>query len=153
MNKAYIDIEKCIGCGDCIETCPRDCIELIDGKARIREDDCLGCMACENICPANAINMVVEADIIREPEQVENRTSIEKSESTPLIKSSTVKKAGKFLLNSSLALLTSPRVWRAIFGRSSSSGRRQGKSSGTSSLGRGPGQGRGRNRRHRGRMI
>lgn len=152
MNKAFIEIEKCIGCGECIDACPRGCIELIDGKAQISEEDCVGCMACERVCTENAIIQVVEAEIIGDPDQGEDRTRIKRSKSAPLIKSSTVKKVGKFLLNSSLALLTSPRVWRAIFGEKGSY-RRQDRTEGISNYGRGPGKGRGQNRRRRRKSI
>ena len=152
MNKANIDMQKCIGCGNCVDACPRGCIEIVDGRAQIKEADCVGCMVCERVCPEDAISLIVKAEIIQESEQVENRTSFERSESTPLIKSSTVRKVGKFLLNSSLALLSSPRVWRAILGRNGSGGG-QGKSGGISTCGRGSGKGRGRNRQRRGRTI
>ena len=58
----YIDSQKCIGCGQCVEHCPLDTLRLgKEGKAVIAyPEDCMTCYQCERICPVNAI--VVEPD-------------------------------------------------------------------------------------------
>ncbi len=53
---AVVDPDKCTGCGDCVEVCPSDCIELND-KAKVIEEDCIDCGACEGECPVGAITM------------------------------------------------------------------------------------------------
>ncbi|MCD6457330.1 MAG: 4Fe-4S binding protein [Thermoproteales archaeon] len=58
MPQPIIDLEKCTGCGTCVETCPSGVLELKDGKAHVvNADDCLGCHACESVCPESAITV------------------------------------------------------------------------------------------------
>lgn len=54
---AVVDREKCDGCKTCIESCPNQAIELVDGKAQVKAEDCIECEACVNSCPNNAISM------------------------------------------------------------------------------------------------
>ncbi len=46
--------DLCDGCEECLESCPYDAIEMIDGKAWINEN-CTLCMACIEACPLEAI--------------------------------------------------------------------------------------------------
>lgn len=52
----YIDPKLCDGCGECMDVCPKDCIE---GKAKyihmIDDFDCTKCGKCIEACPADAI--------------------------------------------------------------------------------------------------
>ncbi len=51
-----INVEKCIGCGICANTCKQNAIEIIDGKAKVvRESSCDGIGNCLPVCPVNAI--------------------------------------------------------------------------------------------------
>lgn len=50
-----INIEKCIGCGQCVNDCfPKD-IELIEGKAKINNIACIKCGHCIAVCPKDAV--------------------------------------------------------------------------------------------------
>lgn len=49
-----VNEEKCIGCGACVDRCPFDAIEMINGKAVIGEA-CRICGACIKVCPVEAI--------------------------------------------------------------------------------------------------
>ena len=50
------DVEKCVGCGRCIEVCPHGVFDLDDRKAQIVDKDaCMECGACALNCPAKAI--------------------------------------------------------------------------------------------------
>ncbi|MGD9932064.1 MAG: 4Fe-4S binding protein [Mangrovibacterium sp.] len=55
-NFPSVNSEICIGCGRCIDLCPREAITLKDGKAFIDEDNCMGCGVCEKKCPVGAIS-------------------------------------------------------------------------------------------------
>lgn len=54
---AQIDADKCTGCGECVESCPLDAIELQDDKAVVDEDVCGDCGACVDVCPSEAISV------------------------------------------------------------------------------------------------
>ena len=55
--KAEVDLEKCTGCGLCVDVCAVSAIELKEEKAVIG-DDCVGCGQCEQECPNGAITLV-----------------------------------------------------------------------------------------------
>jgi len=68
-----IDLEKCTACGQCIEECPRDIIELVNSKQEVTtkcrsllkgskvknvcEVGCIACTLCAQECPVDAITM------------------------------------------------------------------------------------------------
>jgi len=52
---AFVDEDKCIGCGLCVEGCAYSAIELIDGKAKVNEALCKGCGLCNATCRSGAI--------------------------------------------------------------------------------------------------
>lgn len=51
-----VDREKCIGCESCVAVCPTGAMEMLDGKAHVKEDECISCGACVNECPVEAIS-------------------------------------------------------------------------------------------------
>ena len=50
-----IDSESCSGCGDCLQNCPYDAIEIINNKAVIDQSKCKQCGDCVVVCPEGAI--------------------------------------------------------------------------------------------------
>ncbi len=53
---AVVEAAECVGCGDCIPTCPYSAISRDgDGKAEINAALCHGCGTCVATCPAGAI--------------------------------------------------------------------------------------------------
>jgi heterodisulfide reductase subunit A len=53
---AEVDQVKCVGCGECIPTCPYAAITRnADGKAEINPALCHGCGTCVATCPSGAI--------------------------------------------------------------------------------------------------
>jgi len=53
-----LDVDKCIGCGRCLEVCPHGVFEIADNKALIVDRDaCMECGACALNCPANALEV------------------------------------------------------------------------------------------------
>lgn len=58
-----IDSGKCMGCLECIDFCPVDCILDEGGVARIDEDECVECGVClrAGVCPSDALFMPEES--------------------------------------------------------------------------------------------
>ncbi|MGE5612863.1 MAG: FAD-binding protein [Bacillota bacterium] len=54
MADIRINLEKCIGCGICIKSCPYNAIKVVDKKAVILEN-CVLCGACVSSCKFKAI--------------------------------------------------------------------------------------------------
>ncbi len=51
-----IDLEKCTGCGICVEFCTRGVLALLGGHAEaVALDKCTVCRLCELRCPEPAI--------------------------------------------------------------------------------------------------
>ncbi len=50
-----VDLERCTGCGDCLDVCPVEAISMNNGKAWIDSETCLACEACAQVCPMDAI--------------------------------------------------------------------------------------------------
>jgi ferredoxin len=54
---AKIDKDTCTGCGNCVDECPSDAIQMADEKAVVDEGGCIDCAACVDVCPTEAISM------------------------------------------------------------------------------------------------
>lgn len=58
MYVVKIDTEKCQGCGECIDICPSEVLELKDEKAVVANpDECSGCESCVEVCEEDAITV------------------------------------------------------------------------------------------------
>jgi heterodisulfide reductase subunit A len=55
-EKAYVIVDLCNGCGECVDICPVNAIKMENGKAKIDPFQCVGCGACVPICPVEAID-------------------------------------------------------------------------------------------------
>jgi NAD-dependent dihydropyrimidine dehydrogenase PreA subunit len=59
MVEIKVDVEKCDGCGTCVDVCPVGVFEIRQGKSVVvNPDECLACRACEVQCPSGAIEIV-----------------------------------------------------------------------------------------------
>ena len=55
-NKAVVQKDDCVGCGQCAELCRFDAVVMQDGTASISHLNCEGCGVCVALCPAKAID-------------------------------------------------------------------------------------------------
>ena len=60
----WIDIERCTGCGACLEVCPVSAISLVGDRAHIDEEICTACGACVEVCREDAIQPVIRGEIV-----------------------------------------------------------------------------------------
>ncbi|MHA1798145.1 MAG: 4Fe-4S binding protein [Candidatus Helarchaeota archaeon] len=64
-GKLTLDVEKCSGCGNCVDICPM-LIPILDKemkKIRLRKPEtCINCKACINQCPTNALSLTPETE-------------------------------------------------------------------------------------------
>jgi Fe-S-cluster-containing hydrogenase component 2 len=51
--------DLCLGCGLCVESCPRQAISIISATAQINQDRCNQCHICLDVCPQGAITELV----------------------------------------------------------------------------------------------
>ncbi|MBU0927507.1 MAG: 4Fe-4S dicluster domain-containing protein [Spirochaetes bacterium] len=71
-----IAIERCAGCGMCVDACPVEAVALVSAedprrpkrrKAEVREDSCLGCGLCVRACPTGALSLRARAERVFTP--------------------------------------------------------------------------------------
>jgi len=62
MNKTVIiDEELCVGCGACVELCPKKILYIYEKNGKCKVTDELKCdrlRGCEKVCPVNAIKII-----------------------------------------------------------------------------------------------
>lgn len=51
----WVDKDKCIGCGDCVDECPVNTIFIKDEKAEIDMEGCIRCGKCHDVCTEDAV--------------------------------------------------------------------------------------------------
>ena len=59
QKKSPIITDKCVGCGDCEEICPKEAAKVNGELAKIDYSKCIQCFCCHEICPENAIKLGV----------------------------------------------------------------------------------------------
>jgi ferredoxin len=52
-----VDMDKCMGCGACVDTCPVSALEIVGDKVKCDEDTCVDCGACTGVCPVEALSL------------------------------------------------------------------------------------------------
>lgn len=52
-----VELDRCNGCGACVESCPQGAPALISGKAHFASSLCIGCQTCVDVCPTGAIQV------------------------------------------------------------------------------------------------
>ena len=63
--RAVVDLEKCTGCGQCVDLCAFGALSLQSGQPVVNQFLCEGCGTCEVVCPAQAVRLkpVVNAQL------------------------------------------------------------------------------------------
>jgi len=57
MGAVKIISEKCIGCEQCVVTCPFEALYMKDGKVLVYPEKCRECRKCIPVCPSEALYM------------------------------------------------------------------------------------------------
>ncbi len=63
--RIVVNLDRCTGCGQCIESCPFTAIVMQEGKAFINEY-CQFCRTCLSVCPEGAIIEIIEEGDVKE---------------------------------------------------------------------------------------
>jgi NAD-dependent dihydropyrimidine dehydrogenase PreA subunit len=59
-KKSPIITDKCVGCGECEEICPKGAAKVDGDMARIDYLKCIRCFCCHEVCPENAIKLGIK---------------------------------------------------------------------------------------------
>ena len=59
---AVVDVDLCIGCGDCLERCQFGALTVPDDLLLVDAGCCVGCGLCVTVCPTEALSMARRAE-------------------------------------------------------------------------------------------
>lgn len=49
---------SCLGFGDCVQVCPFDAMQTVDGLVQVDSTKCTGCGMCVRACPRNSLELI-----------------------------------------------------------------------------------------------
>jgi NAD-dependent dihydropyrimidine dehydrogenase PreA subunit len=69
---AVADRETCIGCGDCLDRCQMDALEMDGETVKVIQEYCIGCGNCVSQCPSGSLSLArsEEVEPPKKPEQI-----------------------------------------------------------------------------------
>ena len=57
VRRPAVDRARCTACGECVRSCPRKCIRMVNGRIKIDLSGCISCFCCSEMCPSKAIGV------------------------------------------------------------------------------------------------
>lgn len=57
LSKPVFIKDKCIGCGECMRSCPPKAIVMKNRKPVVKLSKCIRCFCCQELCPAKAVEI------------------------------------------------------------------------------------------------
>lgn len=64
MKQVIINKDICCGCEACMDICPYDAIEMVNGKATFCLESCFLCGHCLAVCPVDCVQVIGMEDIL-----------------------------------------------------------------------------------------
>ncbi len=60
VTKGYSINAQRSACGSCLKHCPQGCIKIVNNRAKINQNNCLHCGNCFERCPCNAVERSIK---------------------------------------------------------------------------------------------
>lgn len=51
------NLDKCVGCGDCVLNCPSDALKMKENFPELDLENCIRCFCCQELCPKEAVSI------------------------------------------------------------------------------------------------
>jgi len=124
-----VDVERCTGCGKCVQLCPVEAMTLVSSNdpedptrkhAKLDEDQCLGCGVCVRGCSKDGLGLVPRAERVITPVDSVHRAvmmAIERGKLQHLIWDNQVSASHRALAAVFGAILRMPPVKRVLASR------------------------------------
>jgi pyruvate formate lyase activating enzyme len=58
LPELFFNVEKCTGCGKCVQDCPKVAIKIIERHSKTNRKLCDGCGKCAEVCPNEARSLM-----------------------------------------------------------------------------------------------
>ncbi|MFW5890846.1 MAG: 4Fe-4S dicluster domain-containing protein [bacterium] len=51
------NLDKCVGCGDCVLNCPSDALKMKENFPELDLENCTRCFCCQELCSKEAVSI------------------------------------------------------------------------------------------------